>query len=197
MAGEDLLALVLEQVHARRRTLAERCQAPRESRARGAAGRPGPPDAAHARHNHRPHGASEEHQLRHLRCLRNADRLGDGHLRCLRPGGRAGRDPDRPGRADRALPRNLGGNPGGLLRALRRGPETDGRRDLKANRLGPRTVALGLPAGFGRALAGLQGNQPALQKIAKRYKTGLLCQHRRQAASGRPAGISRRTSIWS
>ena len=44
----------------------------------------------------------------------------------------------------------------------------------KRHRVDARALALGLPARLGPALEALQGDQPQLQKLAKKYKLGLL-----------------------
>ena len=157
VALEELLALVLEEVHRR----------PDNSpRARGAADRAGLAGrrARAELLSWRRNGATEADQSRHLRCLRDAHRLGAGHRRCLRYGSRPRRLHDRPRRADPQLPRDRARDRGRLLRALRRGPAPHGRRDLQARRLAAGALALGLSARQRAALAAVQGDQRAAQE---------------------------------
>src|SRR3712207_5537521 len=112
-----------------------------------------------AAYNAAPHAASQGRQLRHLRCLRHAHRLGDGRVRGVLEGGAEGRIHALEGRARPALPQVPAGGQGRILRALRRGPPPRRDVDRARPRLAARELALELPTRVDPALADLQGDE--------------------------------------
>ena len=84
--------------------------------------------------------------------------------------------------ADPAVPRDLPRNRGWLLRALRRGAAAHRDRDRQTPRVAAGAVALGLPARLGAALEAVQGDQHAAAEARQEIQTRPAVEHRRQAA---------------
>ena len=118
----------------------------------------------------RPNATSQRRQVRHVRLLRHPDRLGDRRLRRIPEGGRPGRLHDRPRRADPALHRDPARDPARLLRALRRGAAPHGRARRGRAGLGPRALALELPAQQ-RAAPGRRSARPTPSSSASPRST--------------------------
>src|SRR4051794_4623643 len=137
---------------------------------------------------HARNASAQGSHLRHPRRLRHPDRLGVGRLRRVRQGGRQGRLHALARGARAALPGDPAGDQGRLLRALRRGAAPHGRADLAAARVAAGAVAVRLPAGFGQALAAVQGDQHAARPLPPEVRARADLQHRRQAA-GRDAPV--------
>src|SRR3954447_14836236 len=127
-------------------------------------------------------GLAQATELRHLRRLRDPHRLGGGRLPGVQEGGRPRRVHDREGPDHPALPRDLAGDRGRLLRALRRGPTPYRAGYRQAHRLAAGVLALGLPARLGAALAAVQGDQRAAEEVQLEVPDRPGLEHRRQAA---------------
>src|SRR6516164_6893623 len=127
------------------------------------------------------YGDPQGHHVRHLRRVRNPDRLGDRRLRCVQARGRSRRVHDRARRADPAVLRGPEADPGGLIRAVRRGPAPYRRADRQDARLAARALPRRIPARLGPTLAAVQGDQSGAPEDRQEVQGGLDLEHRRQA----------------
>src|SRR5918992_2291441 len=143
-------------------------------------------------HNPRPHAAPQGSHVRHFRCLRHPDRLGDGRLRCLLQGGRARRLHAVPRGADPAVPPDAAGDQGRLLRALRRGPAPHRGEHLARAGLAAGALPFGLPARLGGPLASVQGDQHAARPVRQEVRGRTHLEYRRQAARAHAAALQGR-----
>ena len=109
-----------------------------------------------------------------------------GRIRRVQDRGRTRRLHDRARRADPALLRSPEADPGGLVRALRRGPAPHRGTDREDARLAARAVPRRLPARLGPALAGVQGDQPRPGEDREEVQGRADLEHRRQAARPDP-----------
>ena len=163
---------------------------------------PAPTGRGRAGHlsNKEPHAASQG-QFRFVTfdCYGTLIDWETGALRRLPDGGRPRRLHGRPRRADAAVhstssARSRAGSYELYAEVLRRTAVRVGRGDG----LGPRALALGLPARQ-RARAGtpFRETNAQLERFAKKFEIGHPLEHRRQAARRHPAPLPRSTSTSS
>ncbi|CAA9481195.1 MAG: 2-haloalkanoic acid dehalogenase, partial [uncultured Solirubrobacteraceae bacterium] len=136
--------------------------------------------------------APQRSHLRHLRRLRQPDRLGDRHLSGVRQGGREGRLHHLARRAHPALPGSPAGDQGRVLRALRRGAAPHRHAGRQAARLAAGVLACQLPAGVDSALDAVQGDQHAARPLREEVQGRADLQRRRQAPGPHAAPLQGR-----
>ena len=173
VTGEQLLALVLQQVHLRRGTLTE-----------SATARSGPQRAPMGprRHNAGAMPHPQEHHVRHFRRYGTLIDWETGIYEAFAKEAAARRLRDRPRRADPAVPRDLARDRGRLLRALRRGAAGAPRSrspNASSGRSSPRARA-SCPT---RCSAGSRSRRPTPScRSSPRSTSWAAVEHRRQAA---------------